>query len=188
MGYRRGFKTEANDIARQVRAELDLRPVDPLNPWALAEHLGIPIIPLSDYTRDAPLAAAHFRSVEPDAFSAVTVFHGIRRTIVHNDAHSSGRQANNLGHEISHGLLLHPPMPALDLRGCRYWNQDLEAEAKWLGAALLISEEAALAIARSSLSIEDAACRYGVSTQLVQMRLNVTGAYERINRARRRSS
>ena len=33
---RRGFKTQANQIAREVRGELGLGPTDPLDPWKLA--------------------------------------------------------------------------------------------------------------------------------------------------------
>ena len=45
---RRGFKGEANGLARALRAELGLGPADPLDPWLLADHLSIPITPLSD--------------------------------------------------------------------------------------------------------------------------------------------
>ncbi|GLY99658.1 ImmA/IrrE family metallo-endopeptidase [Actinoplanes sp. NBRC 103695] len=182
MGFRRGFKTEANDIARDVRAELRLRTTDPLNPWNLAECLDIPIIALSDFGTDAPTAVSHFSQTDTSAFSAVTVFRGTRRTVVHNDAHTIGRQANNVAHEISHGLLQHPPTPALDDRGCRNWNKDVEDEAAWLGAALLVSEEAALAVVRQRLPIDEAADQYGVSPELMTMRINVTGARARVQR------
>jgi hypothetical protein len=135
VGFRRGFKTEANDIARDVRVDLGLRAIDPLDPWNLAEFLGIPIMTLSDFGADAPQAVTYFSQQDPSAFSAVTVFHGTRRTIVHNDAHTVPRQANNVSHELSHGLLRHPPTPALDAQGCRTWNKDVEDEAAWLGAA-----------------------------------------------------
>jgi Zn-dependent peptidase ImmA (M78 family) len=101
---------------------------------------------------------------------------------VHNDAHTIGRQANNVAHEISHGLLQHPPTPALDDRGCRNWNKDVEDEAAWLGAALLVSEEAALAVVRQRLPIDEAADQYGVSPELMTMRINVTGARARVQR------
>lgn len=183
MAYRWGFKTEANDIARDIRAELGLKLADPLDPWALAQHLEIPVIGLSSYGTDAPRAVEHFGQTDLMAFSAVTVFHGTRRVIVHNDAQPRGRQANNLAHEISHGLLQHPPTPALNEQGCRNWNKDVEDEAAWLGAALLVSEEAALSVARKRVPLNEAAETYGVSVEVMRMRLNVTKASGRVNRA-----
>ena len=86
--YRYGFKTEAADLAREVRAELGLGAFDRLDPRTLAAHLDIPILDLSALMTDAP-NVAHLRDVEPGVFSAVTVFYGTHRTIVHNDV--SGR-------------------------------------------------------------------------------------------------
>lgn len=177
---RRGFKTEANGIAREIRLELGLKVVDPLDPRVLAGHLEIPLVRLSELRKDAPAAVQHFLSLDTAAFSAVTVFRGPARLIVYNDGHTDGRQASNLAHELSHALLLHPPTPALDHRGCRNWDPEVEEEASWLAGALLISEEAAIAIARAGMSLDDAAERYGVSRPMVQFRLNVTGARKRV--------
>jgi len=98
-------------------------------------------------------------------------------------AKSDGRQASNLTHELSHALLLHPPTPALDDHGCRLWNQNIEDEAQWLAGALLVTEDAALWIARGGASVPTAALRLGVSEQMIRYRLNVTGAAKRIARA-----
>jgi len=182
MAYRRGFKSAANSTANEVRAELGLRALDRLDPWVLAAHLEIPVIPLSDYESDAPLAVEHFGSTETGAFSAATVFLGSRRTIVHNDSHSPGRQSSNLTHELGHGLLLHEPTPAIDDRGCRLWNQSIEDEAQWLAGALLITEDAALWIARGNTTVPEAAAHFGVSEAMVTYRLNVTGARTRVAR------
>lgn len=185
MGYRRGFKSEANATARQTREELGLTALDRLDPLILANHLDVPVVPLSDYGRDAPFAVRYFSEVEVGAFSAGTIFDGPRRTIVHNDSHSPGRQASNLTHELGHALLLHPPTPALDDRGCRLWNQNIEDEAQWLAGAMLVTEDAALWIARGGMSLSEAALNLGVSEQMVTYRLNVTGARTRVARARR---
>ena len=147
---------------------------------ALAQYVEVPVVPLSDFRREAPFAFRHFGSAETGAFSAGTVFAGPRRTIVHNDFHSPGRQASNLTHELGHALLLHDPTPALDNRGCRLWNQNIEDEAQWLAGALLITEDAALWIARGGSSVSDAASRFGVSEPMINYRLNVTGARKRV--------
>lgn len=182
MAYQRGFKTAANNLAAEVRAGLEIGPFDRLDPRVLAAWLAIPIIDLSSLAAEAP-KVKHLLHVETEVFSAVTVFAGPRRTIVHNDAHSLARQNSNISHELSHGLLQHPRTPALDDTGCRIWNQDIEDEANWLAGCLLVPEVAALEIARGRWTIAEAARRFGVSQKMIQYRLNATGAAKRVYRA-----
>lgn len=163
MALRRGFKTEAHNIAREIRNELNLAPDAPLDPLELAEYLSIPVLTLSEMEKSAPFAVNYFSQAGSSEFSALTVFHSTKRMIVYNDSHTKGRQSNNISHEISHGLLLHPPQPALDQYGCRKWSSDIEDEAEWLSGALLISEEAALKIVKQKMSVQEAALLYNAS-------------------------
>lgn len=183
MGFRRGFKTETNGLADEVRGELGLGPLDALDPRDLAAALDIPIIELSEVVVSRPEAACLLHA-ERGTFSAATVFCGTRRTIVHNDAHAPTRQNSNLSHELAHALLQHPPAQALDDGGCRIWRQDIEDEAEWLAGALLVSEDAALAIAAGKWGKSEAAARLGVSPRMIDYRLNQTGARKRVQRAR----
>lgn len=187
MSLRRGFKSAAHAIARDVRAELGLGTADPLDVRALATWLDIPVLGISQLASAAPEAVSHFSTIDTGAFSAVTIFRGTRRTIWHNDGHAPGRQSSNIAHEIAHGLLLHPARPALGHDGAREWDGEVEEEASWLGGALLISDEAAFYIAANGMARELAAARYGVSTRLLEFRLNVTAATLRAARARRLS-
>jgi hypothetical protein len=179
---RRGFKAQANRTARELRGELGLGATDPLDPWKLAEFLEIPVIGLGDLAGVVSEAVHHFHQIEPSAFSAATVFAGRHRMIVQNDAHSLGRQASNITHEVAHGVLLHEPSPTFGEHGCRIWRDEVEDEAQWLAGVLLITEEAAVAVARRNLPIDVAASRYGVSEQMMRYRLNLTGAYRRVRR------
>lgn len=183
MALRRGFKTEAEEIAREVRVELGLSPVSPLDPVALAEHLEIPVRPLTDCDYP-PELVHHFTQVDHEAFSAVTVFHGTRRVIVHNDAHAPARQKSDVTHELAHGLLLHVPSPAFDAHGFRIWREDQEDEADYLCGCLLVTRDAALYIARRGIAIEAAAGFYGVSGQMMGWRVNGTGARVQAQRER----
>lgn len=180
---RRGFKAEANALAGEVRAELGLGVFERLDPHVLAERLLIPIWRVSEFVVVYP-EVAELLGASQHQFSAITVFAGRRRTIVHNDAHNPGRQHSNLAHELAHGLLAHPPTPALDNRGCREWNQDIEDEAAWLGGALLVTEAATLAIAKGRWTRDEAATHFEVSPPMIQFRLNATGAVRRVQRAR----
>ena len=151
-----------------------------LDVWRLAEHLDIPVIPLSGFHEAALHAERLFLNGGQAMFSGVTVFRGSNRTIVFNDAQVVGRQASDIGHELSHGLLLHTPVAAVDGRGCRVWDRDVEAEANWLSGALLVPEEAALQIVQRGLSMPQAAAKYGVTPKMVQYRISVTGARTRV--------
>jgi len=184
VAYRRGFKKQANEIAAEVRAELGIGELDRLDPLRLAEHLAIPVIPLSDFRRDAPEAAAYFLDQDEASFSGVTVFRGHHRAIVYNDAHAQGRQNSDIAHELAHALLMHEPGPAFGEGGCRNWNADDEDEANFLGAALLVPEQAALNAVREGLDERSAAATYGVTPKLMRWRINVTGARRRVERSR----
>lgn len=180
--FRRGFKAHANELAAEVRSELNLRPLDQLMPKTLAAHLEIPLMRLTALRVRAPEAVEHFCSVESGAFSAMTIFDGSRRLIVYNDSHPDSRLANSISHELSHGLLLHPAQVALDAAGCRVWDTVIENEANFLAGALLVTDTAAVNIARQGIPVHEAARMYGVSPKLITYRLNVTGARRRAGR------
>jgi hypothetical protein len=185
---RRGFKKEAHALAREVRADLGLAPVDPLDPFALADSLEISVHPLSDLRSGAAEAVRHLMERDPSAFSAVTVFEGTRKTIWHNDGHALVRQRSNLAHEIAHALLFHTPGSDTDPVRSRPWDRTAEDEAQWLGGALLVSDEAAFALAYAGTDVVSGASRYGVSTEMMTFRMNVTGALIRAARSRRRGA
>jgi Zn-dependent peptidase ImmA (M78 family) len=184
VSLRRGFKKDANEIALEVRVELGLEPRAPLDPRKLGDHLLISLIPLSSLAHDAPEAFRRLSVFASATFSAVTVFSGNRRAIVYNDAHSPGRQASDLAHELAHALLLHPPKTSVN-SGTRDWNSVEEEEAAWLAGALLVPDEAAFQIAKSAQSTALAAEEYGVSEKMIVFRLRVTGALIRVERAQR---
>jgi|SRR6185437_7628497 len=189
MKYRRGFKAEAERIALDVRSELGLSATDPLDVFAVAEHWGIPVIRMS------ALADKHgtngfrmlFRTREQDSFSAVTIFNGHVRFIVHNDSHHPYRQSSNIAHELSHCMLEHQPTSLRDHdSGCRDWNATYEAEADWLGGTLLIPREGGLYYVKGGWEIREIARHFRVSEQLARWRINQTGTLQHAQRFARR--
>lgn len=184
---RRGFKKEAKEIALQIRRDLKLSLTAPFDPWVLAEWLGIPVVRLSDFRKSAEGAYRYFSELGRSEFSAVTVFDGSRRLIVHNDFHAPARQVSNVCHELAHGLLLHTPTPILDDKGCRYWSKEIEDEANWLSGVLLVPDEAAIAVVKRGMDLALAASYYGVSVPMMTFRINVSGARIRVQRLSRKS-
>jgi Zn-dependent peptidase ImmA (M78 family) len=173
---RRGFKANAERIAAEVRKDLGLSCVAPIDCIKLCSELGIPIISVPDLVTSGASAKSIRQILAPASkFSAMTIGVGTRRLIVYNPYHPKTRRANSLAHELSHILLEHPLLPALGVGGCRHWDAVLEAEADWQAAALLVPREAALCWMQAGGSVEDGASHFGVSIPLFRWRVNQTG-------------
>lgn len=185
MAMRRGFMAEAKRLADEVRAELGLTPTAPLDPWKLAEHLCVPVLPLSGFQEVAPNACRVLLGSERSAFSALVAFVGSQRVIVQNDAHAMTRQRANIGHELAHILLFHDGR-TLDGQWHLTYDADQEDEAKWLGGVLLVTDEACLAGCRRDLTLAEAAAELEVSEDLMRWRRNKSGAVRRVQRERAR--
>lgn len=183
MALRRGFKTEANATSRELRAELALESTAPICPFRLADHLDVELIKLSTFLADHPKAASYLLGEGKSEFFAATLCGVTPRRVIYNDAHSPARTAADIAHELAHMLLLHPAHRLTNETGGRHFDKELEDEANWLGPAILVSEEAAISIVRRGWPPGQAATHFGVSEELMRMRLGVTGAYNRVRRA-----
>jgi IrrE N-terminal-like domain len=187
---KRGFKSECESIAAAVRAEMGLAAHAPLDSRDLADHLGIPIHPLSSLSGDGVDAAIRHAHSNTAVLSAMTIFPDWprrRRVVIFNDASSDARQNSDVAHELAHGLLLHEPRHAI-VNGCRDYSKADEDEAAWLSGCLLVPRESALRVALAGLPMDLAAAEYGVSAQMMTFRVNSTGARRQAEarRARRR--
>jgi len=181
----RGFKSYANRVAAETRAELGLTLYEALDCTALADDLGIPLIQFTDLHESLPRSAWDQLVHDEGAFSAMTVFTP-SRTVVLNDNHHPNRQTSSLAHELAHALLMHPPLPVHRIASGNHRDSEQEAEANFLAGALLIPEEACLTLARRGVPLHTAATKYGVSPDLVEYRLGVSGARMRAHRERAR--
>lgn len=184
---RRGFKSGAEQIAAEVRAELDLDGNGRMDVFKLADHLAIPVFTIRQIAKLTPRNGfAHcFSTTDLDSFSAVTVFEGHKRFIIHNENHHPNRQASNLAHEISHTLLEHEPAPVANAKGERYWNGEVEEEANWLGAALLVPRDGALDMLKLRRTLAQIASHFGVSETLCQWRIRQSGIDKQAERWRK---
>lgn len=172
MPFRRGFKAEANRIAVRIREQMGLGVIDPIEPEAICVEFDIELIAMS--TLDCDCSA--FRGSQKGCFSAVTVPCGARIAIVHNDFHHPYRQRSNICHELAHCFLGHQCVPPLTSDGERARDGGIEAEANYLAGSLLVTNEAALHIVKNAL-VPSAQRLYGVSRQMLEYRLRVSGAH-----------
>jgi hypothetical protein len=183
---RRGFKADAERTAELVRRDLGLGPLDRLDGFALAEAWGIPVVSLGELREDGAPEASIRRLTSPEAgFSATTIVVGPRRLIVYNPRHEPGRKASSLAHELAHVILEHEAAPALGVGGCRHWDGRQEAEADWLGSALLVPRAGALAWMLESDDVDGGASNFGVSVELFRWRINHTGVLRQVQKLRR---
>ena len=183
---RHGFKAHAKRLAVEVRAELDLGPFDPLDPRDLAANYGIPIYTVGALANACdPAVAEWVNGPGQGVFSAALVPVGTGRFIIDNDLHAPTRRASSLAHEMAHVLCEHEFTEVLiTADGCRAASREDEAQADWLGGELLIPEAAALRAARADWPDQQVAVAYGVSPQRASMRMNASGARQRVNRER----
>jgi hypothetical protein len=200
--FRRGFKNWCENVSAQYRRELELRLSDPLDPVALAGHLGVQLW----RPEDVPgVEKQHLRILlcdDPDSWSAITICVGTRSAIIMNSSHSPARQSSNIMHELAHIILAHKPArmdvteDGIMILSTAAVAQDQpspgdilqENEASWLSGSLLLPRTALVAIVQSRLDWATAAVRYGVSTEMLQYRRNVTGIDRQFGAGRRRKS
>lgn len=171
MAFRRGFKTEAEKIACEIREKIGLSPIDRLDLNAVSNEFEIDILAMTELPCDSSL----FQSAQNGKFSAMMAHAGFQTAIVHNDTHHEHRQRSNISHEFAHCFLGHEGCTLMDEDGSRSHNGAIEAEANFLGGALLLPKAAALHILKNGLSSQ-ARSIYGISKPMLDYRMRVSGA------------
>lgn len=186
MSFHRGFKAWCENVALQARRDLALAPTAALNPRQLASHLGIEVRTPFDIPGLDRACLRRLVTEDPESWSAVTLSSGEMDLVLLNPAHSRGRQASDLMHELAHILLGHDPARvdvAEDGSLVLFtYDKDQEDEANWLAACLLLPRAALLVIRKESGDLRSAARDYGVSQAMLQFRLNVTGVEHQMRR------
>lgn len=186
--FRRGFKTWAERTSQRVRQKLKLSSDSPIDPFKLAELVGVPVVSPNDLTDLGDEVRRRLLTDHRDCWSAITVTDGHGYLIVVNAAHAQTRLHSNLAHEIAHIILGHEPsmmfMSPSSGTALRTHNEEQEEEANWLAGCLLLPREALIVIRRTRMADEDACAQYGVSARMLRFRFNVTGVDVQMRRAR----
>lgn len=116
----------------------------------------------------------------------MTLTVGSKDLIILNPAHSGGRPASDLMHEVAHLLMGHKPARVYvsedGLLMLDTYDRVQEEEARWLAGCLLLPREALVFIRRGNMDLRTAAEKYGVSLDMLQYRLNVTGVDRQLRR------
>ena len=179
MLFERGFKAWCERTAEEMRGKVGVRPSDPLDPQKLAVKLGLEVRTASDVAGLSKASARILFEIDSDGWSAITVCVGIRKRIILNPAHSAGRRASDLMHELAHHILNHGAsgvgISTEGLLLTHQYDRKQEAEADWLAGCLLLPRQALVSIRNRRLEPEVAAQSYGVSRAMLRYRLDITG-------------
>ena len=176
MALRRGFKSEAERIAKQVQADLGLSISESVEPELIARLLGIEV-----RAGDELIPRERFEElgeIQPDAFWACTLRPSPdRMVVVHNPLSPKTRQKSDIAHELAHTLLDHELSQVHRLGDVTFLSCDpvQEEEAAWLSGCLLLPRALLLAEIRRGADARDIARKNGVSERMAQYRLDVTG-------------
>lgn len=186
--YDRGFKTWCENVALSHRKGLGLEPVDPLDPMALAERLGIHVWRVNEVPGLDPATLKTLTEDDPDSWSAVTVSAEGKTLVVLNPSHSHARTASNLAHELSHIVIGHDagriditPDNQLMLRT---YDKKQELEADWLAGCLLLPRTALMHIRRMGMDKATVRKLYGASDDMQEFRIRMTGVDKQLRKSR----
>jgi len=189
--FTRGFKSWCENVALQQRRELKLNPIDPLAPRVLAQHLGVVVWGAEQVPGLVPKVLSTLLKVDPDSWSAVTISGGPKRLVILNTAHRGGRPASDLMHELAHLLIGHAPsrvdVSPDGLLLLNTFDGQQENEATWLAGTLLLPRPVLMHISKSGMTAVAAMQMYGVSRQMFDYRMRMTGVETQLRRAGVRS-
>lgn len=170
-----------------IRALAGLLPDQPLNPYHLAKFAKLQVITLDEVSTLSEESRQQLLINDPDSWSggAIGPLPDGWRLVILNPRHSDRRNVATLMEEICHVFLGHSPsrvnLPVGNGRGkiaFRDYNEDDEKAAFAVGAAALVPYQVLRHGVEHGLTAEQIAGRYGVSPDLVEYRIKVTGLWE----------
>ena len=178
---KRGFKAEAERLAKQYREELNIHPCAPLCAFKLTEHLQVPIWKATEFIKTSREIDLLSKDCGWSALTLITK--ASNRIIIYNPFHSQGRQQSDVMHELAHVICKHErDQKEYDFEipfGMREFNEVQEEEAKCLGSTLQLATPCLLWANKKDMSKEQIAEHFNASRDMVNYRMNTTGIAKR---------
>ena len=187
MALRRGFKAEAERLAKDIWSEMSLTPNDRMEAVELAAHVGCTVQPADALVDIGKLEQLH--RIQPDAFFACTFkLRSNRYAIVFNPLMSDRRRNSDIAHEVAHIVLGHSLSRLERLGNIAFLSCDKqqEDEAAWLSGCLLLPRFALIHDLRKGRTPSTIAGNRVLSEDMVDYRVRVTGAARQLAAERRR--
>lgn len=187
MALRRGFKTEAERIAKDIWDAMQFSPGDCMEAVELARHVGC-VVHSADKLVDIG-RLEELRRIQDDAFFACTFkLPNDRFAIVFNPLMQDTRRNSDVAHEVSHIVLEHRLSSLKRLGGVAFLScdQQQEEEARWLSCCLLLPRFVLYHDVAKRMTAQKIAVERTVSREMVEFRLRVTGVARQLAAGRRR--
>lgn len=176
---KRGFKSQCERRSAELRKTLGVRPDGPLDAKTVAAHYGVTVWTEADVKGLEPEDRNQLCVEDAESWLAVSIRIDARFLIIVNSGHSVPRVNSMTMHELAHIILGHS-LVSVGLTDEGYlvpmnYDQEQEDEANWFAGALLLPRPALVAIRRNGLPDSVAQSLYGVSSEMLQWRLRMTG-------------
>ena len=163
--------------------------VGALDPRRLADLLEVRVTVPEQIPGLSRGAVLQLTRADRDSWSAVTISQDGKHLVVLNSGQSQARQASSLAHELAHIVLNHTTDRAvLSDEGFLFrssYDSGQEEEASWLAGCLLVPRDGLLAVGRRGTDPRRLAAKFGVSVDMIQWRLRMTGVGRQLRRERR---
>lgn len=185
--FKYGFKAKAEKLSISFREKMNLSSVDPLDAFALAEYLDIPIFSVEDVFDGEENRKPLETLIKSDKFNAILIrnIFGVK-IIVHNIHHSLNRQQSSIMHELAHIILDHKVDPEVmrlaNQLNLQYLNDENENEAKFLGGCLQLTRPALLWAFRQNMDEKKIADYFKASLDMVKYRMRISGVSKQLAR------
>jgi Zn-dependent peptidase ImmA (M78 family) len=161
-----------------LRGILQLSPAQPLDPFALAQKMGVELLSPFEIPKLPKVILEHLLNDGSDGWSAGCLRASVSTiVIVYNPNHAVTRRRATLMEELAHVHLRHKGSELVsggNGTGFRSYKKSEEKEAYWVGAAALLPRSALLNARHQGLGEMTIATQFGVSHALVRFRENVT--------------
>lgn len=184
---RRGFKKWCETTAERYRTDLRVKFEDPLDPKILANHLGVIVLRPEEIPGLPKSSLDQLIKHDPASWSAVSIQIDDKYLAIINSAHATTRKRSSLCHELAHVILDHKP-GRIDLSAQGHlllnsYEQEQEEEADWLSGTLLVPRTGLMRVYRSNNNPNILANHFGVSLDMLNWRLRMTGVATQARRA-----
>ena len=182
-----GFKAWCENTSESYRMALGLKPDGRLHTKALAEHLGVIVWRPEDVPELHKSSLQQLTKHDPNSWSAMTIRVGDANLSIVNSAHALTRQRSSLSHELAHLILDHEP-GRIDLSPAGHlllssFEREQEDEADWLSSTLLVPRAGLTIAFRSTQNTRILAKHFGVSIDMLNWRIRMTGVDTQARRA-----
>lgn len=159
--------------ATTLRQQIGIGTVDKLSPRDLADRLNIQLAYPDEIEHLTPEQRHFLLGFDASVWSGMSnVLPNGKLLIILNPNQTTERENVTIMEEVAHRYFGHEPSQ-LNSSGRDRYNQEIEREAYWLAAAVLLPSKIVGQAVYQGESADNLAATYGTSTELAEMRIKL---------------